>query len=151
MRYVTTAFMRSVTLSAVMISWPATSIICLAQVDFDDLRLRNVPPEGVRGPAAAFRRSRRPWNDTPTWLRSTVQMSSTWAALRGADDRLEVVVLEADLPGVDDLHVHVLRVRPIGVQARRQEVAEAAVDPDQRPLVVLQVDNLSAAVERTRS
>ena len=28
MRYVTTAFMRSVTLSAVMISWPAMSIVC---------------------------------------------------------------------------------------------------------------------------
>ena len=59
-------------------------------------------------------------------------------------------MLEAHLAGVDDLDLHVAQRRPVGVQARRQDVAEAAVDPDQGPLVVLQVEHHGAVLERTR-
>ena len=58
-------------------------------------------------------------------------------------------MLEPHLAGIDHLDPHVLQARPVGVQARRQDVAEAAVDPDQGPLVVLQVHDLGAVRERT--
>ena len=76
-------------------------------------------------------------------------MSSTCAAFWRTDDDLEVGVLEADLPRIDDFDAHILDARPVGVQARRQDVAEAAVDPHESALVVLQVDDFGAARKRT--
>ena len=72
---------------------------------------------------------------------------------RRTHDHLEILVLEADLigPGVDHLDGHLAERGPVGVQARRQHVAEAAVDPDQRPLVVLQVEHDGAVLQRARA
>ena len=149
MRYVTAAFMRSVTLSAVMISWPAMSIVCSRRstsTTFDAARRSRQKAYSPGGSVSTYSPS---WNDTPTWLRSTVQMSSTCAACGERHDHLEVGVLEADLPGIDDFNAHFLRAGPVRVQARRQDVAETAFDPHEGALVVLQVDDFGAAGERT--
>jgi hypothetical protein len=45
---------------------------------------------------------------------------------------------------------HLAVHRPVGVQARRHHMAEPAVDPDERPLVVLQVQDHRAQLQRTR-
>ena len=57
-------------------------------------------------------------------------------------------MLEAHLAGVDHLDAHVADTVPVGVQARRQQVAEPAVDPDQTTLVVLQVQDDRAVLQR---
>ena len=54
------------------------------------------------------------------------------------------------MPGVDHLDGHLAEGGPVGVQARRQDVAEPAVHPHQRPLVVLQVQHHGAVLQRTR-
>ena len=56
-----------------------------------------------------------------------------------ADDDAQVLVIEPDLPRINDLNPNFLLASPVGVQARRQDVAEAAVNPNERPLMVLQV------------
>ena len=53
-------------------------------------------------------------------------------------------MLETHVAGVDHFNPHVLEAGPVRVQTRRQDVAETAFDPDQRPLVVLQVNDLGA-------
>jgi len=69
---------------------------------------------------------------------------------RRADDHLEILVLEADLAGVDHLDGDLPEGGPVGVQARRQDVAEPAVHPHQRPLVVLEVQHHGAVLQRAR-
>ena len=69
--------------------------------------------------------------------------------LRLDDDR-QVRVHEAHRPRVHDLDLHVAERRPVGVQARRQHVAEPAVDPDQGALVVLEVEHLGPVVQHAR-
>ncbi len=44
---------------------------------------------------------------------------------------------KAHLAGINDLDLHIAKRRPVGIQARREDVAEAAVVPDQCALVVL--------------
>jgi hypothetical protein len=66
---------------------------------------------------------------------------------RRLDDDRQVRVREAHRPRVDDLDLYVAHRRPVGVQARRQHVAEPTVDPDQGALVVLQVENLGPVAQ----
>jgi len=52
--------------------------------------------------------------------------------------------------GIDDLVTDFLLTVPAGKEARAEDRAEAAVDPDQAALVVLQVQHLRAARQRAR-
>src|SRR6185369_5974415 len=65
-------------------------------------------------------------------------------------DDAQVLVVKSDLPRIDDLNPNFLLASPVGVQARRQDVAEAAVDPNERPLVVLEIKHKRASRERIR-
>ena len=58
-------------------------------------------------------------------------------------------MLEPHTAGIDHLDLDVAQCRPVGVQARRQDVAEATFDPDQSPLVVLQIQDDRAVLQRT--
>ena len=57
-------------------------------------------------------------------------------------------MLEPDAPRVDDFDLHVAPAGPVSEQALRQDVAEAAVDPDQTALVVLEVQVPRAWLKR---
>ena len=59
-------------------------------------------------------------------------------------------MLEAHGAGVERLDAHVVEDRPQRVQPRLQHGLEAAVHPDDRPLVVLQVDDLRLVAQRAR-
>ncbi len=49
---------------------------------------------------------------------------------------------------IDDLDPHVLLAGPVRIQSRRKHMAEPSVDPDERPLVVVQVEHDRAVRER---
>jgi hypothetical protein len=66
------------------------------------------------------------------------------------DDGRELLVLETDGASVDHLGPHLPLAGPEGMLARRQDVAEAAVKPDERPLVVFQIQDKRAACEGAR-
>jgi hypothetical protein len=51
------------------------------------------------------------------------------AGQRRADNHLELFVLEADRPNIDDLDTDLLLPRPIGVLPRRQNMAEPVFAP----------------------
>ena len=57
-------------------------------------------------------------------------------------------VLEPHIAGIDHFDADFVLSRPVGVQSRRQEMAESVFDPDQCPLVVLQVQHDCAVSER---
>jgi hypothetical protein len=70
-----------------------------------------------------------------------VQTSSTTLGHGRTRNDLQFVVLEPHVAGIHDFDSNILLTRPVGVQSRRQQTAEPVLDPDQRPLVVLQVQN----------
>ena len=59
-------------------------------------------------------------------------------------------MLETDLAGVGHLDGNLAEGGPVGVQAGRQDVAEPAFHPYQRPLVVLQVQYHGVVLQRAR-
>ena len=87
-------------------------------------------------------------NNTPTRSRSTVQMSSIRAAVAERTIGLNSRVLEPHVPRIDHLDADLLLARPVGVEPRTENVAKPLLDPDEGPLVVLQVDDGRARTER---
>ena len=60
-------------------------------------------------------------------------------------------MLEAHRAGVDHLGPHLVENGPEGVQARAARSGETAIHPDQRPLVVLEVEHQRLTGERART
>src|SRR5690606_28802196 len=68
----------------------------------------------------------------------------------GPDDELQILPVEAYPSGVDDLDPDVAGLGPVGVEPRPEDPGEAAIDPDQRPAVVLEVDHLGERLQGAR-
>src|SRR4029453_6184588 len=102
----------------------------LTLIDFDNASVGRSLPEGVltrrqRGDGAAVTEQHA---DAVTLYVADVKQ---YLGSRAAHDDAQVLVVKPDLPRIDDLDPDFLLAKPVGVQARSQDVAEAAVDPDQ--------------------
>src|SRR5262249_17806963 len=67
-----------------------------------------------------------------------------------ARDDVQLRVIETWTRCVENFDAHLARARPVNEQTRRQNAAEATVNPHERTLIVLQLDHSSKPLEHAR-